>query len=96
MGKEHLATIFMSAMQQYGSDLRYPEYNANIGTPEGEMYKDQLVYWRKYSNGLVVVNPSSNSSYNVQINGSYVDSYGNHIGKNLTLQPHSGMLLLNS
>lgn len=96
MGKDHLATIFISASQQYGSDLRYPEYNANIGTPEGDMYKDQLVYWRKYSNGLVVVNPSSSSSYSVQISGSYVDSYGNHIGKDLTLQPHSGMLLLNS
>jgi hypothetical protein len=96
MSKEHLATIFISGDQQYGSDLRYPEYNANIGTPVGNMYKDQLVYWRKYSNGLVVVNPSNSSSYNVQINGSFVDSYGNHIGKTLTLQPHSGMLLLNS
>jgi hypothetical protein len=96
MAKEHLATVFISSNQQYGSDLRYPEYNANLGTPEGEMYKDQLVYWRKYSNGLVVVNPSSSSSYSIQLNGSYVDSYGNHPGKSLTLQPHSGMLLLNS
>ncbi len=96
MGKDHLAAVFISGTQQYGSDLRYPEYNANIGTPNGNMYQDQQVYWRKYSNGIVIVNPSSTSSYTVKLNAQYVDLYGNHISQSLTLQPHSGIVLLNS
>lgn len=96
MGKEQLATVFISTNQQYGSDLRYPEYNADIGTAQGDMYQDQQVYWRKYSHGLVIVNPSSSQSYTVKLDATYVDLYGNHVSQSLTLQAHSGIILLNS
>ena len=95
MAKDRLSTVFISGDQQYGADLRYPEYAAAIGTPQGNMYKNQQVYWRKYSNGLVIVNPSASTRYTVTLDKSYLDAYGNHINKMVTLQPHSGMILLN-
>ncbi|HEY7416017.1 MAG TPA: putative glycoside hydrolase, partial [Ktedonobacteraceae bacterium] len=95
MAKGSLSTVFISGNQQYGVDLRYPEYSIAIGTPQGNMYGSQQVYWRKYSNGLVIVNPSASTHYTVTLDKSYLDAYGNRVSKTLTLQPHSGIILLN-
>jgi len=98
MSKENLSAVFISSRQAYGADTRYDEYNAPIGKPINEMYLDQHVYWRDYSNGRVVVNPSATNTYTVSMNvpsGHFVDLYGNHIGQTITLPPHSGIVLLN-
>jgi hypothetical protein len=96
MSKEHLSALFISIRQGYGGDSRYGEYNAPIGSPLDEMYHGQNIYWRDYSNGIVIVNPSSAYTYTASLSpGShYVDLYGNTIGQSVTLQPHSGMVLL--
>ncbi len=97
MSKENLSAVFISSRQAYGGDTRYDEYNAPIGKPINEMYLDQHVYWRDYSNGRVVVNPSATDTYTVSMNvpsGHFVDLYGNHIGQTITLPPHSGIVLL--
>ncbi|MGZ3627508.1 MAG: putative glycoside hydrolase [Ktedonobacteraceae bacterium] len=99
MSKENLSAVFISLRQAYGGDTRYAEYNAPIGKPINEMYLAQNVFWRDYSNGRVVVNPSSVSTYTVSLNvpsGHFVDLYGDHIGQRITLPPHSGIVLLNS
>lgn len=96
MSKEHLSALFISTRQGYGADTRFGEYTAPIGSPLNEMYLGQNMYWRDYSNGIVVVNPSATHTYTASMSpGShYVDLYGNTIGKTVTLQPHTGMVLL--
>lgn len=95
MSKEHSSYIFISPPQSYGTDRRLPEYNADIGLAISEMYQDQGVYWRKFSNGLAVVNPSSTTPTSVTLpTGSYKDIYGKAVNSPLTLNVHSGLVLL--
>src|SRR5579859_13309 len=96
MGKYHLSAVNPVAIQDYGSPRPRDEYNAPIGVPVSEMYQNQYVYWRNYSNGLVLVNPSSSSSFTVTLDSPhYTDLYGKAVGQTLTLQPQSGIVLLN-
>lgn len=100
MCKEQGAALYISTIQGYGSEAWYSEYNTQIGSPSGSMYQAQNVYWRNYSNGLVVVNSSAANAYTVSINAPaghhFDDVYGNRIGRTITLPPHSGMVLLSS
>lgn len=95
MCKDHLSAMFYSGAQQYGSDLRHPEYNAPIGMPISDMYQDQNLYWRMYSNGLIIANPSSTQTFTVTLKSTnYVDLYGKPASQTFTMAPHSGMILL--
>jgi len=96
MSKEHFSDLFITTKQGYGGDTRYREYNAPIGSPLNEMYLGQNIYWRDYSNGIVIANPSSTHTYTASLlpGSHYVDLYGHTIGQTITLQPHSGMVLL--
>jgi len=96
MGKEHTEAIAISTYQGYGFDARYNEYNAQIGSPRGTMYQWQNVYWRDYTGGVSIVNPSSTETYTVTLKTAshYIDLYGNSIGRTITLSPHSGSVLL--
>jgi len=95
MCKDHMASLFMSRIQDYGSDLRREEYGAHIGTPQGNMYSAQNVYWRNYSNGKVIVNASNVYDHTITLDAStYIDIYGNHVSQTITLPPHSGLILL--
>jgi hypothetical protein len=99
MSNEHLSALFISTRQGYGGDTRYDEYNAPIGSPINEMYPGQNVYWRDFSNGRVIVNPSATVTYTVSLNvpsGHFVDLYGHSIGQTITLSPHTGSVLLTS
>ena len=98
MGKEHSAALFISTSQGYGVDLRYDEYNMQIGSPKGPMYQTQNVYMRDYSHGLSIVNPSAADSYTVTLKADshYRDVSGNPVGQTITMPPHSGMVLLTS
>ncbi|MEA3254492.1 MAG: putative glycoside hydrolase [Candidatus Altiarchaeota archaeon] len=68
-------------------------YNAPIGTPLGERYKSQGVWQRDYSNGRVLVNPSS-EGYHVEL-GKVYRTVNNITLTSLTLGNHEGMILLN-
>ncbi|HYX48833.1 MAG TPA: putative glycoside hydrolase, partial [Ktedonobacteraceae bacterium] len=96
MAKEHTAYLTITRIQGYGSDLRYGEYNAQVGSPTGEMFLSQNIYWRDYSDGLSLVNPSPTSTYMVRLPGGsrYVDLNGNQVSQTVTLLPHSGLVLL--
>jgi Hypothetical glycosyl hydrolase family 15 len=96
MAKEHSAYLTITPIQGYGSDLRYSEYNAQIGSPTGQMFLSQNIYWRDYSHGLSLVNPSPTSTYTVSLPGGrhYVDLNGNQVSQTVTLPPHSGLVLL--
>lgn len=94
MCKQHTASVFISLVQQYGSDLRNNFYSANIGSPRYNMYPGEHVYWRDYTHGMSVVNPSSSATYTVKLPGQYVDLNGRPVGQTITLPPHSGKVLL--
>ncbi len=97
MGKDRSSAIYISRNQQYGSALYYPEYDAKIGSAQGKMYQDQHVYWRNFSGGLVVVNPSNDNSYTVKTSSAgYSNLQGQAVSQSFTMPPHSGMILLHS
>ena len=98
MGKGRMAALFISTYQGYGADTRYNEYNTQIGSPHDVMYQWQNVYWRDYTNGLILVNPSATEAYTVTFSAGshYFDLYGYSVGKTVTLPAHSGMVLLSS
>ena len=96
IAKGHYCEIYISQTQDYGKASWFNEYNAKIGAPTGSMFASQGVYWRNYSNGLSIVNPSSKSTYQVKLGSSYayVDLYGHSVSSTVTLSPHSGLVLL--
>jgi hypothetical protein len=96
MGKERIAAIFISRYQEYGGDTRYYEYNPRVGSPAGAMYQSQIVYWRNFTAGVSIVNPSATKTYTVTLNAthSYIDLYGFPVEHQVTLPPHSGLVLL--
>jgi len=98
MGKEHIASVFISSYQEYGADTRYNEYNAQIGSPQGTMYESQGVYWRDYTKGFSIVNASATEGYTITLNPKrlYIDLNGRPVGQSVTLTPHSGIVLLTS
>jgi len=98
MGKDHFAALFISIYQAYGGDTWYAEYNVQIGNPLGSMYQAQNVYFREYSNGLIIVNPSETNTYTVTLasGSSFNDLYSNSIDHFVTLAPHSGLVLLSA
>jgi len=99
ISKEHSSSLFITNntnhTQNYGADRRYSEYEGKIGNPQSDIYFSQNVYWRDYSNGIVVVNPSDTNTNTVKTSAStYVDLYGNHVNQTFSLPPHSGMVLI--
>lgn len=94
MCKQHSASLFISLIQQYGIDLHTNVYLAQIGEPRSNMYQGQNVYWRDYTHGISIVNPSSSATYTVKLTGQYTDLDGSPVGQTLMLPPHSGKVLL--
>lgn len=94
LANEQSEFLSITGIQQYGADLRYPEYTAQIGSPSDEIYQDKNLYWRDYTHALIVVNPSSTQSYSAKLPGRYSDLYDNSVAQTITLPPHSGMVLL--
>lgn len=96
MCKGHMEALAINRMQAYGSANWYPEYGAQIGSPSGAMYQSQQVYWRSYTKGLVIVNPSSIQSYTITLpsGAHYVNLYGHSVGPTVSMPIHSGIVLL--
>ena len=96
MGKGHMSSLFISTVQGYGADLPYNHYTAQIGSPLDDMHEAQRVYFRAYSHGLSIVNPSSTTSYSVKLNpvNRYRDLNGKPVGQTVLMPPHSGLVLL--
>jgi Hypothetical glycosyl hydrolase family 15 len=96
MSKEHSAAMYMSRAQQYGCALWYPEYQAKVGHPCGEMFKAQNVYIRDHSKALSIVNTSATETFRVNLPAGrqYVDLQGNSVSSPVTISPQSGHVLL--
>lgn len=96
MSKEHAAGVFISGVQQYGSDLWRSEYAAAIGTPCSAMQSAQGAYVRTYKHGLAIANPSGQSVTFTLPSGTFKDLYGATAGATVTLGATSGIVLLAS
>lgn len=77
-----------------GFFLDRPEYHLPIGSPVSARYADHGLQLRKYSGGLVAVNPSSTRAASLPLARSYTDAYGASVTR-LNLRPATGMVLLN-
>lgn len=67
-------------------------YNVPIGYPLSGRYERDGVWQRDYSNGKVVVNPSS-KPHSINLDETYIDHNGLGVD-NITLEPHEGLILL--
>ncbi|HEV2339894.1 MAG TPA: putative glycoside hydrolase, partial [Patescibacteria group bacterium] len=94
--KSNASWIYICGPQEYGTLLIAPEYSAPIGRPLNTMTQSQNVWTRNYSNGLVIVNPSSTQSIAVKVTANhYKDLYGKVIsGSTISLGAHTGIVLL--
>jgi len=94
--KNNASFMYICGYQEYGYIFIRPEYSMQIGSPVNGMILDQNVYMRSFTNGIAIVNPSSASTYEVQLPQSgYKDVYGNTYGSQVTMPAHSGVILLN-
>ncbi len=94
MANQGLAAVFFSSMQGYGRDIYVPFLSTQIGSPRDTLYQGQHIYWRDFTHALSVVNPSSTTTYTVNLPGHYTDLNGNALGATITLPPHTGQVLL--
>jgi hypothetical protein len=67
-------------------------WDVNIGTPVGGYVRQNGVYVRMFTNGEVVVNPTT-SSHSVPLSGRFVDLSGTTRSSSLSVAPHTGTIL---
>jgi hypothetical protein len=96
MSKEHASGVFVSGVQQYGSDLWRSEYAAVIGAPCGAMQSTQGAYARTFKQGIAIANPGKSSVTFTLPSGKLTDLHGATQGATVTLGPGSGVVLLAS
>ena len=73
MGKNQASAVYISTTQGYGHLMpiqQWPELTAPVGQAMGAMAKQQGVYFRNYTKGLAIVNPT-NVSATVDLDPSY-------------------------
>jgi hypothetical protein len=98
MGKEHQAAMVTSQYGDYGVEHFWPEFQSPVGSPCAAMQGTQGVYERKYTGGLVIVNPTS-ATARVSLpksRSSYEDMEGRIVTDPLTVFTDDGYVLLTS
>ena len=88
-------TGITNGAQNYGSLVLFPEYSIPIGRALGPMEKTHAAWERKFTGGLVLVNPSEKmGSVALPPGDSYTDVNGNLVGPKITLPRQTGQILL--
>ena len=96
MGKGSASAVYISTTQGYGRLLpAWPELTAPVGKAEGPMAKQQGVYFRNFTSGLAIVNPTA-AGVTVELDGAYkyTDCYGATVASPVVLSNSSGLVLL--
>jgi len=91
---EHTYTYVYGNVYRYGTYYDRPAYHVPIGHPISARYERGMVQFRDYSGGETVVNPSSTTTYEVQLPGAYTDTSGGLVLGSIILPPASGVVLL--
>ena len=76
--------------------VNYPQYQtvSALQQPNGQLYLTQNLYRRDYTGGLALVNTDT-IPHNFAVPGKKKDLDGNTVSGQITLQPGSGVVLLN-
>jgi hypothetical protein len=98
LGNENAASLFVSPHTGYGVETFYhPEYaSASLGAPCGEYYAGSgTLLYRKFANGLVVVNAGGGVSERAALPSghSYSDIEGRTVTNPLTIASNDGYVL---
>jgi hypothetical protein len=67
-------------------------WRESVGAPLGAAASDGAIWRRRFTNGIVVVNPSPTATISTPLGGSYVQPDGALVSSVL-LAPHSGLML---
>lgn len=67
-------------------------YEMEVGTPVGGAFLQSGVYQRRFTEGLILVNPW-NEARNVVLSRKYIDNFGTRYDS-VEMKPHTGMILL--
>jgi hypothetical protein len=96
IGNEGRASLFITP-GPYGTVYSFPQIatiNSQLGTSCGSFTTAGAAYVRKFSHGMVVVNPSTSSAA-VPLGGVYTDVMGRSVtGTTLTVGPANAYILL--
>ena len=99
MANDGRAYMYMSPSVG-GSAYDYPEYDARLGSPCGEYYGGPHIYYRKFANGLVVLNsgslPAASESAALPSAHTYTDIDGRAVTNPLAVASNDGYILLTS
>ncbi len=71
----------------------YPEYDLDLGNPTGQAYQQDELWIRKFSNGIVIVNPSY-ISHIFYPKATYYDANGKSYSGTLTVKGRKGYILV--
>lgn len=96
MGRYHQSAMVTAKYGSYGLEHYWPEYDAPVGSPCGDMYSAQGAFLRKDSGSLVIVNPS-NATVDVSLPrpaSAYVDIEGRPVTDPLPVGQDDGWVLL--
>ena len=76
-----------------GSRGYYPEFDVSLGSPVSEYYLVNSTYTRDFTKGKILVNPTT-SPYTVHLDSEYKTLVDGQTVSNVTLDAHSGIILL--
>jgi hypothetical protein len=81
-----------------GSEYNAPEYSAQLGAPCGSYYGGPHIYYRKFANGLVVLNagslPAAAENAALPSGHTYTDIDGRSVRNPLSVASNDGYVLL--
>ena len=102
MGDEQAESLFASAGAGYGLEQYHAQYQTAIGAPCGDYYSagdryNPGIYYRRYTNALVVVNGGSGSlseTAYLPAGHTYTDLLGRTVTSSLSVSSNDGYVLL--
>jgi hypothetical protein len=86
---------WFSFRYDHGATFDNDYWNAKVGVPAAPYAKSGGSYLRRFTNGLVVVNPGA-GTVRLKLNGTYRTLEGAKISGTITLVAHSGEVLINA
>ncbi len=97
MANQGRAYMYMSPSSG-GSEHNYPEYDAKLGSACGAYYGGPHIYYRRFSNGLAVLNsgslPAASEDAALPSGHSYSDIDGRRVTNPLAVASNDGYVLL--
>ena len=78
--------------RDHGQAWWFKEYNANLGRPVGDYYRENDAYYREFQNGIVVASPDTTST--VILPSEYTDITTGERAASFVIEEGDGRILL--